>query len=208
VKSLESGVRYGVPGVDAFHAAATFAYTRWNNIQADFVDGSGLPTTANIGNGTIRSFDVRAGWRPLPGLSIDAGFVINDGEITDPQPAFRLATLAELPNVAEMGGRLGFDYRTFLSDEVDLRLAGWARYIGQSRLGVGPILGGPQGDYVDTALTARAGFGRYGVTLGVTNLLDSVGNRFSLGSPFDLFRADAITPLRPRTIRLGLDTRF
>ncbi|RHW18131.1 TonB-dependent receptor [Sphingomonas gilva] len=208
VRSIETGVRYGVPGVDGLTLAATFAYTRWNNIQADFVDGAGLPTTANIGNGRIYSWDFRLGWRPLPGLSLDAGFVVNDGEITDPQPAFRLATLAELPNVAETGGRFGFDWRTFLSDTVDLRVAGWARYIGKSRLGVGPILGGPQGDYVDTGLTARIGFGRYGVTLGATNLTDSVGNRFSLGSPFDLFRADAITPLRPRTFRIGLDTRF
>jgi len=208
VKTIETGVRYGVPGVDRFTLAATFAYTNWNNIQADFVDGQGLPTTANIGNGRIYSWDLRVGWRPLPGLTLDAGFVINDGEITDPQPAYRLATLAELPNVAEMGGRIGFDYRTFLSERADLRVNGWARYIGQSRLGVGPILGGPQGDYVDTALTARVGWERFGVTLGVTNVLDNVGNRFSLGSPFDLFRGDAITPLEPRTFRIGLDTRF
>ena len=208
VKTIEAGMRYGVPGVDRFTLAATFAYTNWNNIQADFVDGQGLPTTANIGNGRIYSWDLRVGWRPLPGLALDAGFVINDGVITDPRPAFDLATRSELPNVAEMGGRFGFDYRTFVGDDADLRVNGWLRYIGQSRLGVGPILGGPQGDYVDTALTARIGWERFGVTLGVTNLLDSEGNRFSLGSPFDLFRGDAITPLKPRTFRIGLDTRF
>lgn len=208
VKTIETGVRYGVQGVDRFTLAATFAYTNWNNIQADFVDGQGLPTTANIGNGRIYSWDLRISWMPLPGLSLDAGIVVNDGEITDPQPEFRLATATELPNVAEMGGRVGFDYRTFLSDRADLRVNGWARYIGKSRLGVGPILGGPQGDYVDTALTARVGWERFGVTLGMTNLLDSQGNRFSLGSPFDLFRGDAITPLKPRTIRIGIDTRF
>jgi hypothetical protein len=47
-----------------------------------------------------------------------------------------------------------------------------------------------------------------GVTLTLTNLTDSIGNRFALGTPFTAGRSDQITPLRPRTIRLGFDTSF
>jgi hypothetical protein len=46
-----------------------------------------------------------------------------------------------------------------------------------------------------------------GVSLAVTNLSDSVGNRFALGTPFTIGR-DQITPLRPRTFRLGFDAAF
>ena len=49
--------------------------------------------------------------------------------------------------------------------------------------------------------------GLIGVTLGVTNLADTVGNRFALGTPFRVGRGQ-ITPLRPRTVRLGLDAAF
>nr|MDX3885748.1 TonB-dependent receptor [Sphingomonas sp.] len=81
-------------------------------------------------------------------------------------------------------------------------------YVGRSRLGVGPILGEAQGDYVDTALSVRIGRPDLGVTLTLTNLADAVGNRFALGTPFLINRIDQITPLRPRTVRLGLDAHF
>ena len=53
----------------------------------------------------------------------------------------------------------------------------------------------------------RIGRGGSGFTLGVTNLFDAVGNRFALGTPFEVGR-DQITPLRPRTVRLGFDASF
>ena len=47
-----------------------------------------------------------------------------------------------------------------------------------------------------------------GVTLSLTNLFDGRGNRFALGSPFLLRERNQITPLQPRTIRLGFDMSF
>jgi hypothetical protein len=40
-----------------------------------------------------------------------------------------------------------------------------------------------------------------------TNLADQVGNRFAFGAPV-LMGEEQLTPLRPRTIRLGLDWGF
>ncbi len=39
------------------------------------------------------------------------------------------------------------------------------------------------------------------------HLLDTRGNRFALGTPFTTGR-DQVTPLRPRTLRIAIDTRF
>jgi len=252
VSTLETGIRFGDPGRGKFDISATFAHTRWKDIQADYIDGSGFPTTANIGDGRIYSIAATAGWRPLPGLAIDLAFAFNDGRITDPAadlirtygigtvmpavpgpitrlvevepvlgampgesfrvvgPTAEAATYAdrmgEIPNVAKFAGRAGIDYQTPISDNLDLRVAASIRYIGRSRLGLGPVLGERQGDYLDTALTARVGRDGFGVTIGVTNLTDSIGNRFALGTPFDTTRQ--ITPLRPRTIRIGLDASF
>jgi len=75
-------------------------------------------------------------------------------------------------------------------------------------LGIGPVLGVPQGNYLDTSLGLRLSRERYGFFLNATNLLDTIGNRFALGSPFTLPYIGQITPLRPRTIRLGMDVRF
>jgi outer membrane receptor protein involved in Fe transport len=207
VATLESGVRHGQPGRDTFDLAATVARTRWSDIQADFIDAAGLPATANIGDGTIYSLSVNGGWRPLPGLAIDAAFVLNHSRVTDPRVELLAVPMRRIPNVARYTGRLGLDYRRALSSDIDLHVGASARYTGRSRLGIGPVLGESQGDYLDTSLTARVGRPDLGVTLALTNLADSIGNRFALGTPFALDRAQ-ITPLRPRTVRLGLDARF
>jgi hypothetical protein len=82
------------------------------------------------------------------------------------------------------------------------------RYVGASRLGVGPLQNILQGNYFVGDLGARLDFGKYGVSLDITNIGDVRSNSFSFGNPFGLAQRDQITPLRPRTIRLGIDTRF
>ncbi|RZM07493.1 MAG: hypothetical protein EOP68_13775, partial [Sphingomonas sp.] len=64
-----------------------------------------------------------------------------------------------------------------------------------------------QGSYLDSGVTARIGLGAIGISAGVTNLTNERGNRFALGTPFTTGR-DQVTPLRPRTVRLGLDAAF
>ena len=208
VRSVEAGLRYGRPGRDRFDVAASIAYTDWDNIQADQIDGDGLPTTLNIGDGRVLTVDARIGWRPLPGLELEAAGLFADSKLTNPQPSSIIVATSDLPNVARFNGRIGADYQAWISAGLDLRLSAWARYVGKSRLGIGPVLGEEQGDYVDTAIGARFQRGRYSILLGVTNLFDTVGNRFALGSPFTLVQEGQITPLRPRTVRLGLEVGF
>jgi outer membrane receptor protein involved in Fe transport len=216
VSTAEMGIRYDRPGDDAISLAASVAYTDWRHIQADFVDADGLAVTTNIGDGRIWSFDARVAWRPVPSLRLEGSVVVNDSSLTRPDfdslQFFRLAATEakvheQLPNVAELGGRVGFDWHRTIG-AYELNAGGWARYIGKSRLGVGPVLGGKEGDYVDTGLSIRVGKGGYGVTLSATNLLDTVGNRFALGTPIDVIRSTEITPLQPRTLRIGFDAHF
>ena len=54
----------------------------------------------------------------------------------------------------------------------------------------------------------RIGDERKGLTLALTNLLDSRGNRFALGSPFLVRDRNQITPLQPRTVRIGFEFAF
>ena len=223
VSTMETGLRYGARGRDPVDLSLSLSYTSWDNIQADFIDGGGLPSTDNIGDGRIYSLSAAIGWRPLRGLTLDAAATYNDSRVTDPSAALLLvlasaplndATGAKtggqsrIPNVARFTTRIGADYRLPIRDRLEFRINGWVRYIGKSRLGIGPILGDLQGDYLDTALTARIGRPDLGVSLSVTNLTDAIGNRFALGTPFATTNGGQITPLRPRTIRLGVDTSF
>ena len=208
VATLEAGLRHGVPGAGRFDLAAAFAYTRWTNIQADIIDLSGFQTTSNIGDGRIFTLDLRAGWRPVSGLGLEAAVVLNDSLVTNPAPSIIITPRAPLPNVARVNFHLGADYSAELGDDAVLRLWGSARYAGTSRLGIGPILGEEQGDWLDLGAGARLERGRHAVTLGVTNILDTEGNRFAMGSPFTLALRRQITPLRPRTLRVGWEVRF
>jgi outer membrane receptor protein involved in Fe transport len=221
VATIEAGLRSGQPGRDRFDGSLTLAHTAWRDIQADFIDAAGLPSTANIGDGQLWTIEALAGFRIAPGLRVEGAVSYNDSRIDEPSSAQAfalmdgmaadratiLARLSQIPNIARFTGRAGAVYRRTLASGHDLRVDGWLRYVGSSRLGVGPILGEQQGSYLDSGVTARLGLGRYGVTAGITNLADVRGNRFALGTPFTTGR-DQVTPLRPRTLRIGLDAAF
>ena len=209
--TLELGFRRGIPGVDRIALTGNLAYTRWKDIQADVTDRIGIPTTDNIGDGRIYTVEGRVVVRPIPRLTLDGSIIFNDSRLNRPAQFVRLLSYEgqslSLPNVANLGGRIGVDYRARVGDEMQLHLSGSARYVGKSRLGVGPILGREQGNYVDTAFSAALTRGPMQWSLSLTNLFDSSGNRFSLGTPFDI-SGDYVTPQRPRTIRLGMDFAF
>ncbi len=221
VSTIEAGLRTGQPGRDRFDGSLTLAHTSWRDIQADFIDATGLPSTANIGDGQLWTIEALAGFRIAPGLRVEGAVSYNDSRIDEPssaqvfalmggQTADRaaiLARLSQIPNIARFTGRTGLVYRRTLTGGRDLRVDGWMRYVGASRLGVGPILGERQGEYWDSGMTARLGLGAFGLTAGITNLANVRGNRFALGTPFATGR-DQVTPLRPRTLRIGLDAAF
>ncbi|WP_366001919.1 TonB-dependent receptor [Sphingomonas sp.] len=225
VATIEAGLRTGRPGSDRFDGALTLAHTSWRDIQADFIDGSGLPSTANIGDGVLWTIEAAASARVTGTLRIDGAVSYNDSRIDEPSSvrlfdlvggyavdpvvarAQLAARLSQIPNIARVTARAGAVYRRQLGGTKDLRIDGWVRYVGSSRLGVGPVLGQSQGSYLDSGITARLGLGRLGLTAGLTNVADVRGNRFALGTPFTTGR-DQVTPLRPRTLRIGIDAAF
>jgi len=218
--TTEAGLRFSTTDLDL---STSLAWTRWNNIQADLIDGFGFPTTSNIGDGRVLSVGFSGAWRPVRGLELEAALYLNDSKVTSfvwvlqlPDTVFENAAIGSgsgaqanrLPNVADASGRLGISYSLGLTQTVDMLVRGYARYVGKSTLGVGPILGQLQGDYVDSGVEVRVGDDRRSLSLSVTNLLDSRGNRFAFGSPFLLQNGNQITPLQPRSVRLGFELAF
>ena len=211
--TAEAGFRYGRQGIDRFDLQGGATLSHWKDIQADFLDLSGLPVTDNIGDGRVWTITTNGGVRLTPDLRLEAGFAWNDGKITRPTLAFRTLAAStddssmEIPNIARFVARGAIDWRTSLSSEWDLEANAYARFVGKSRLGIGPHLGESQGEYVDSGLVVRIAGDRRAVSLSVTNLTDETGNRFAFGAPI-ASGIDQITPLRPRTIRLGLEQGF
>lgn len=212
LQTIEGGARYR--GAE-FEIEASLSLTGWDNIQADLIDGFGFPTTTNVGDGKVLSFGMAGRWRPSPSLSLEGSFYLNDSSVTEQAQILRFvfpeadhSEFDRLPNIADAIGQLGVTWNAPVGPDADLELTGFGRYVGKSVLGVGPLLGKLQGDYFDTGMEAVLTRGPLRYSLSLTNLLDSKGNRFALGSPFQLHGAEQVTPLKPRSIRLGVEIEF
>jgi outer membrane receptor protein involved in Fe transport len=208
IGSVEGGLRFGRKGLDPLSIEAAVSYLKWKNIQADLIDIQGLPYTTNIGNGRIYGFEADVHWRALPSLDVEASAFLNSSALVSPAPAFASAEERDLPNIASEGGRVAARYSTDLATAVALRIDGAVRYVGRSQLGIGTPFDIEQGDYAVGDIGARLDFGRFGISLDVTNVADTRGNRFSFGNPFTVADRLHVTPVRPRTFRIGIDADF
>lgn len=205
LESVEAGLRWQGAN-DRLSGSIVATHTRWLNVQADLVTEGGAPIVINIGNATIAGLELAAKWHASTKLGFDAAFFANRSSLHNDAVGILFVVNSDLPNVARFGASVGATISVPVGGArlaTDLRL----RYFGPSKLGVGAVLGRLQGDYLDNEIVARWGHEKAGLSLRVTNLLDLVGNRFALGTPYRLFVPQG-TPLRPRTVRLGGDLRF
>ena len=207
LSSIEAGVRLGQLPQDRLAFSASLSHARWRDVQADLIDSTGLPFTANLGNGRIDGLEVEAAWRFARGMTLELAAFVNDSTIHRFEGAPE-SMEGDLPNIAGAGMRGAVQIKHKLSSGVSLEGTASLRYVGTSRLGINPPLDLKQGNYAQGDIGGRLDFGRFGVSLDVTNIADVKGNRFSLGNPFSVAEGNQITPLRPRALRLGVDAAF
>ena len=105
-------------------------------------------------------------------------------------------------------GTLDPEQQRSLGSGIDISARAAIRYVGRSYLGVSPPLDLRQGRYAIGDAQLRVGRQAYGVRLSIDNLFNVRANRFSYGNPFSVADGRQITPLRPRTVRIGFDAAF
>lgn len=207
----ELGIRFGNStggSRSRLSGGASGFFTIWKDIQADLIDMNGLPFTANIGRGRVFGLEANASWRPYDNLTLDTSLFLNDSALVGPALGFEDINEHRLPNIARAGGRFDIGWERQLSANWLLRLNGIVRYTGRSSLGTAAPLILEQGEYAQFDLSANLGSGAWQISLDATNLSDAHGNSFSYGNPFKVSEGKQITPLRPRTFRLGLHVEF
>ena len=208
VKVGETGLRLLREGATGLSASVAASFTRWTDIQADLVSRNGFPFTANVGNGKILALEGSIDWAITPRLRATAALFLNRSRLDDPAPDYVNSGARPLPATPARSATGRLAWVRPLDGEMTLKLEANARYISHSRLGVGQVLDLRYGNYVVAGATAALARGPIEASLTVTNLLDSAANRFAIGNPFGIQYRDEVTPLRPRTVRLGLATRF
>lgn len=179
----------------------------WRDVQADIVTEGGDLVTDNVGDGEIRFISLKAAWRPTPTFEMSGGVFLNESSLTRTRFSTIGGGTTDIPNVAPVGGQMSVDWDAGEIATLPLRLGADFRYIGRSRLGVGPMLDVPQGGYVRSELTARLGDELRSATLRISNPFDTSGIRYGIGSLYQLSQPQA-APIRPLTVRLTFDAAF
>jgi iron complex outermembrane receptor protein len=207
VSTSEIGLRFGTDAGSRLSGGLSYAWSRWSRVQADLVTSDGFPYVANLGSAQVHYISANLAWQPTPELSLELSGFQTTSRLDRPTPEFEGEAEGNLPNVADSGWRLTGRFEPSIAG-AEITVDGSIGYIGTSYLGVSAPFDISQGDYLETSIGARAEFGRWGLSLDIENLLDSRANRFSYGNPFSVAEGNQRTPLRPRTVRIGIDARF
>jgi len=204
---IELGLHWRSGKRDWIEVRAAIFGLDWQQIQADIIDSAGFINTANIGNGRIYGLDGELKLRPLKGLTLSVSAFQNNSQIYKPAPGFS-ASDATLPNIPRDGIRTAAEWQRKVGPDAVVSGSASLRYVGTSYLGPAPLLDIAQGRYVTADVGVRLDLARVGISLDIRNVGNIRANTFAFGNPFGVAARDQVTPLRPRTIRLGVDMRF
>jgi len=200
----EIGARFNLLDGRLRGRAAVFL-ADWSDIQSDRFDDRGLPFTANLGDGRNRGVEGEMELR-IGSWTLDGHAVVNDPELTDPDPGFILGTDSRLPAVADFSIQGGVVHEARLALATvrsELRLG----YVGPSDIALSPTSTSASAGYLTSQFGVSVEFGRWGVRASVDNLFNRDDDTFSFGNPF--YASDDIaTPQRPVTGRVALTARF
>jgi outer membrane receptor protein involved in Fe transport len=204
--SFEAGVRASALGGRLSLRSAVFEAT-WKNIQSDQLLPSGLPFTANIGDGRNTGLEFEGRYRAGE-LLLQGEFLINTPELSRANPAFPARPDLGLAGVPGASAGVSAQYTWRLPQGRALELDGRYAYVGPAHLTFDAATSPRMGSYATGRLAVTLVDDRWRLTLAVDNPADVQGDTFAYGNPFTLRTTHQITPLRPRTISLGLRMGF
>jgi iron complex outermembrane receptor protein len=204
--NLEAGVRASALDGRLVVRAAAFEAI-WQNIQSDELLPSGLPFTANIGDGRNTGVEFEGRYSDGP-LTLRAEFLINAPELDHANPEFPARAELGLAGVPDASGGVSAHYAWPLSAGRTFELDGRYAYIGRSHLTFDEAISPRMGGYATGRLAASLDTSRWRLTLALDNPSDERGNTFAYGNPFTVRATQQVTPQRPRTVSVSLRTSF
>lgn len=204
--NYEAGVRWRAPDLGLAIRAAVFQ-ADWTDIQADLVLPSGLPFTANLGDGRSRGVEIEGSYE-RGRLSLSGNVVWQDPDLVHPAPGLPASPDDGLPGVPDLSYAVVAIYRVPFGADRDLDLAASYAYIGHSRLNLDSVTAPTMGAYGDLRFSATLRSGEVSLRLSLENALDSHGDTLAFGNPFSFRLSRQRTPQRPRTLGLRVSRDF
>ncbi|WP_304177251.1 TonB-dependent receptor [Phenylobacterium aquaticum] len=207
LRNLEIGAKASLLD-DRLDLKSTVFYELWRDIQTDQFFASGLPYTANVGDGRNVGLELEATWRPSANWSFQTNLLLDQPKITRVDPAFASRVQSHLPGVPDTSFGALVAYSRPLRPGLTLILTGQTAYVGRSRLTFDPALSPEMGGYFTGRLSAQVKADRWRLAAFVENPGNTQGDTFAYGNPFSFGQVRQVTPQRPRTISLVLTRDF
>jgi len=204
--NIEAGVKARFLA-DRLDLRATAFYDIWTGIQSDELLPSGLPYTANIGDGRNIGLEFDVAYR-LGDFEFRVNGLLDEPELTHNNTPFPSLLHSGLPGVPRGAVAASLHYEHRLADGLRPFFDASVNYVGGSRLTFDSRTTRRMGDYTITRLTTGLDAGAWRLSAFVDNPFDVTGDTFAYGNPFTLRRSHQITPLRPRTAGLQLMRSF
>jgi outer membrane receptor protein involved in Fe transport len=204
--SVEAGVKWTTLG-GRLRLSATGFETWWSHVQSDQLLPSGIPFTANIGDARNLGLEFEGIYR-AGALEIRAEGLINEPELFHANPYFASLEDTGLGVAPAQSFGLSIHDSWPLGHGVRVQADGAMAYTGRSALmlniGKPPNMGDYFTAHIGIALTDHG----WRVSLAVDNPANIGANTFGYGNPFITRFGKQSTPLRPRTLTLGVAASF
>ncbi len=192
---------------DRINVRAAGFYTVWKNIQSDLPLRSGLPFTANIGDGRNVGLEVEASYS-VNGLRLRGNAMFDRPQLVRLNPGFPTIQHSGLPGVPRLSVGVDVRYVHAVGRNMTAVFNAQYAYVGISRLTFDASTAPSQGGFSTGKISLGLNAGRWSATAFVDNPANSVGNTFAYGNPFTLRSAPQVTPQRPRTAGLEVSRSF
>jgi len=203
--SFEAGAKASLLNGRVRLRAAAFQAS-WRNIQSDQLLPTGLPYTANLGDGRNLGLEFEGSYLQ-GGLRLDASFLMNNPELESVNAAFPGRKELGLAGAPRSSASLSAHYERPVGDGWRLGLDSRLAYVGRSRLSFDAATAPVMGDYVSARAGVTLSAPRWALSVAVDNMFDGAGDTFAYGNPFTLKRLRQTTPQTPRTVSIGLRLR-
>ncbi len=179
----------------------------WTNIQSDQLLASGLPFTANIGDGRNVGLEAEAAWRSGP-LTLRGDLLVNSPELDHANPAFPARADLALAGVPEFSGGVSAGYGWEVGASGRIEVTGRYAWVGRSTLTFDAVTAPSMGGYSAARLAIALTEPRWMLGLAVDNPTSERGDTFAYGNPFTLRTARQLTPQRPATVSVTLKVSY
>jgi len=204
--SYEAGGRWRAPGLGLALRLAAFR-ADWTDIQADVLLPSGLPFTANLGDGSSRGVEAEGAWRH-GSFDLTGNLVWQEPELRNAAPGLPERRDTGLPGVPKLSYAASGAYAATVAERWTLSLRATYAYVGRSRLAFDTVTAPAMGGYGDLRLSATLSGANLSARIFADNLLNRRGDTLAFGNPFLLRTTTLTTPQRPRTVGLTVSRTF